>query len=404
MANRAGMRAEPLVGSAGTTRGLEASSSSTGALVTTALAFEHVLASLARIEARLEASERRNSIAPPPPRPDPKPPYSDWARERPELPRHTSLMTAATTVATQQQVGFGDHAYRGQRRSTLGETQQWERSGHSGVGNRGRQRTAWDNADHIHEIHAGRQSTPWDSPWARHDGGGYSEPPSYDHYRSDIPHFEKMKPPCFDGSDAVNWILRVPVVVGGDPPNRVVSDDERLDPGGYKRVQQIQPQYEGCIGEGTKVLAYDAMNPKALYRRSQAYKEFGKLGEAVSDLPKAHDSVLKETTPPNLRAIAKLYESNGDVSNARVVFDKAVQADHKAVDDLASVWCEWVEMELRHDNLKGAVELLQRATYEWTCSIYDCIINIGIANSIINLGIATPLIIISYGMLLQVSS
>ncbi|KAG6414737.1 hypothetical protein SASPL_122111 [Salvia splendens] len=47
-----------------------------------------------------------------------------------------------------------------------------------------------------------------------------------------------------------------------------------------------------------------------------------------------------------------------------VVFDKAVQADHKAVDDLASVWCEWVEMELRHDNLKGAVELLQRATYE----------------------------------------
>ncbi|KAL1531867.1 vacuolar protein sorting-associated protein 27-like isoform X1 [Salvia divinorum] len=33
----------------------------------------------------------------------------------------------------------------------------------------------------------------------------------------------------------------VPVVVGGDPPNRVISDDERSDPGGYRRVQQIQP-------------------------------------------------------------------------------------------------------------------------------------------------------------------
>ncbi|KAG6391667.1 hypothetical protein SASPL_149424 [Salvia splendens] len=39
----------------------------------------------------------------------------------------------------------------------------------------------------------------------------------------------------------------VPVVVGGDPPNRVVSDDERSDPGGYRRVQQFQPQVQSQI-------------------------------------------------------------------------------------------------------------------------------------------------------------
>ncbi|XP_057765855.1 uncharacterized protein LOC130986459 [Salvia miltiorrhiza] len=39
-------------------------------------------------------------------------------------------------------------------------------------------------------------------------------------------------------------VAGVPMVVGGDPPNRVISDDERSDPGGYRRVQQIQPQVQ----------------------------------------------------------------------------------------------------------------------------------------------------------------
>lgn len=38
------------------------------------------------------------------------------------------------------------------------------------------------------------------------------------------------------------------------------------------------------------------------------------------------------------------------------------QAPYKYVDDLASVWCEWCEMELRHKNFKRALELMRRAT------------------------------------------
>jgi len=34
---------------------------------------------------------------------------------------------------------------------------------------------------------------------------------------------------------------------------------------------------------------------------------------------------------------------------ARVIFDKAVKVAYKHVDDLASVWCEWSEMEIRHE-------------------------------------------------------
>nr|XP_025677479.1 pre-mRNA-splicing factor SYF1 isoform X2 [Arachis hypogaea] len=63
-------------------------------------------------------------------------------------------------------------------------------------------------------------------------------------------------------------------------------------------------------------------------------------------------------------AFAKLYEHHKDLANARVIFDKAVQVNYKTVDNLASVWCEWAEMELRHKNFKGALDLMRRATAE----------------------------------------
>ncbi|XP_011093520.1 pre-mRNA-splicing factor SYF1 [Sesamum indicum] len=133
-------------------------------------------------------------------------------------------------------------------------------------------------------------------------------------------------------------------------------------------------------------------------------------------------------------AFAKLYESHRDVSNARVIFDKAVQVNYKTVDHLASVWCEWAEMELRHKNFKGALELMRRATAEpsvevkrrvaadgnepvqiklhkslrlWTFYV-DLEESLGSLEStravyerILDLRIATPQIIINYAMLLE---
>lgn len=63
-------------------------------------------------------------------------------------------------------------------------------------------------------------------------------------------------------------------------------------------------------------------------------------------------------------AFAILYESHGDINNARVIFEKAVQVNYKTVDNLASVWCEWAELELRHKNFKEALALMRRATAE----------------------------------------
>ncbi|KAL9303875.1 hypothetical protein ACSQ67_021138 [Phaseolus vulgaris] len=47
-------------------------------------------------------------------------------------------------------------------------------------------------------------------------------------------------------------------------------------------------------------------------------------------------------------AFAKLYEEQKDLANARIIFDKAVQVNYKTVDNLVSVWCEWVGMELKN--------------------------------------------------------
>lgn len=133
-------------------------------------------------------------------------------------------------------------------------------------------------------------------------------------------------------------------------------------------------------------------------------------------------------------AFAKLYETHKDIANARVIFDKAVQVNYKAVDNLASVWCEWAEMELRHKNFKGALELMRRATAEpsvevkrrvaadgnepvqiklhkslrlWTFYV-DLEESLGTLEStravyerILDLRIATPQIIINYAMLLE---
>lgn len=130
-------------------------------------------------------------------------------------------------------------------------------------------------------------------------------------------------------------------------------------------------------------------------------------------------------------AFAKFYEENNQVDDARLIFEKAVQAEYTKVDDLAAVWCEWAEMELRNDSAERALRLMARATaapakkasyYDqnepvqnrvykslklW--SMYaDLEESFGTLQStkavyehIIDLKIATPQLIINYGMFLE---
>lgn len=58
---------------------------------------------------------------------------------------------------------------------------------------------------------------------------------------------------------------------------------------------------------------------------------------------------------------AKFYESHNDLANARAIFARAADVPYRNEHELASVYCEWAEMELRHDNFDEPLSVLRRA-------------------------------------------
>lgn len=59
---------------------------------------------------------------------------------------------------------------------------------------------------------------------------------------------------------------------------------------------------------------------------------------------------------------AKFYESNNDFSTARIIFDKAVKVPFKSVAELAEIYIEWAEMELRAEDFENALRVMEKAT------------------------------------------
>ena len=60
-------------------------------------------------------------------------------------------------------------------------------------------------------------------------------------------------------------------------------------------------------------------------------------------------------------AFAKFYEQYDDLTNANSVFEKAVSIPFKSVEELATVWTEWVELFIRHDLVDEAYQTCLRA-------------------------------------------
>ncbi|KAF4615495.1 hypothetical protein D9613_002905 [Agrocybe pediades] len=95
--------------------------------------------------------------------------------------------------------------------------------------------------------------------------------------------------------------------------------------------------------------------------------------EVIKTYTKAIETINPRKASANFHRLfanfAKFYEEGGasgeaesDLNSARKILEKATKVNFKNVDDLAEIWCEWAEMELRHDNYDEAIRVMQRAT------------------------------------------
>ncbi|KAF5324803.1 hypothetical protein D9611_004504 [Ephemerocybe angulata] len=95
--------------------------------------------------------------------------------------------------------------------------------------------------------------------------------------------------------------------------------------------------------------------------------------KAAAAYTKAIETIHPKKATPNFHRLfinfAKFYEEGGasgqaepDLDSARKILEKATKVNFKQVEDLAEVWCEWAEMELRHENYDEAIRVMQRAT------------------------------------------
>ncbi|KAJ8251347.1 hypothetical protein GJAV_G00220370 [Gymnothorax javanicus] len=181
------------------------------------------------------------------------------------------------------------------------------------------------------------------------------------------------------------------------------------------------------------LLRQNPHNVHEWHKRVKLYE--GKPRQIISTYTEAVQTVdpMKATGKPNSLWIsfAKFYEENEQLDDARTIFEKATKVNYKQVDELAGVWCEYGEMELRHENYEQALHILRKATaipskkaeyfdssepvqnrvykslkvwsmladleeslgtFQSTKAVYD---------RIIDLRIATPQIIINYAMFLE---
>lgn len=85
---------------------------------------------------------------------------------------------------------------------------------------------------------------------------------------------------------------------------------------------------------------------------------------------KSLETVNPRKATPNFYRLyvnfAKFYEEGGttggaefDTASARKIFEKATKVPFKTVEDLAEIWCEWSEMEIRAECVNSSIILLE---------------------------------------------
>ncbi|KAG7395224.1 Pre-mRNA-splicing factor SYF1 [Phytophthora boehmeriae] len=156
------------------------------------------------------------------------------------------------------------------------------------------------------------------------------------------------------------------LAAGGDEEEDDEEEEDEVDH--QAQVDRLLKVYED-VAERRPLL----LNSVLLRQNPHNVREWEKRVELVqSDLQKVirtYAEAVKTVDPvksggrlPTLWIqFAKFYDKHGDLSSARSIFKKAVDVEFRNHQELAAVYCEWAELELRHENFDEALEILRDA-------------------------------------------
>lgn len=130
-----------------------------------------------------------------------------------------------------------------------------------------------------------------------------------------------------------------------------------------KELDQQMKDFEE-LADRRPFLLNDVMirrNPNDVQEWEKRVALWGEDDEKVAETyTQALETINPRKATPNFHRLyisfARFYEEGGvsgqaeaDLDSARKILEKATKVNFKAVDDLAEIWCEWAEMELRHE-------------------------------------------------------
>lgn len=102
---------------------------------------------------------------------------------------------------------------------------------------------------------------------------------------------------------------------------------------------------------------------KEWHERIKLYKNPHSIIETYQRALKTVDPIKAKGKPHTLWInFAKYYHQHGDLDETRKIFETAVTKRFKTMDHLASIWCEYIEIELINRNYTEARSLIKRAT------------------------------------------
>eukprot|EP01100_Stratorugosa_tubuloviscum_P001620 TRINITY_DN1366_c0_g5_i1.p1 TRINITY_DN1366_c0_g5~~TRINITY_DN1366_c0_g5_i1.p1 ORF type:complete len:900 (-),score=376.69 TRINITY_DN1366_c0_g5_i1:36-2699(-) len=110
------------------------------------------------------------------------------------------------------------------------------------------------------------------------------------------------------------------------------------------------------------LLRQNPNNVSEWHKRAKLLTDPKEIVETYTTALKTVDS-KQATNPINTLwyALAKVYEREDDIDSVRKIFEKAIVYPFRSVEELANIYCDYAEMELRQKQYNRARQILRRA-------------------------------------------